>query len=168
MLRLFKPKSIEEQATLIEFEPGSEVDTIHLSLMVWHEDDTTKFIYSPGGNAKFLTENVEQKLTVTLKSQIYISPEGKKKPRFDIFGFTTQKKALVVKSEYKTRTSISYAPTNKPHDLPNLEDIHSATFTLKLKKNQDSTYLNILIKDLMDGSITDCDPQAENGTKTGP
>lgn len=167
MLTLLIPQVISgTSATPVLFEPDSEINEIDLQLRIWHDDkdDVTRFIYSPSGNATFLTDNEIQTLTVTLKSQVY-DDNGVTKARFAIIGHTTKKKKLIDSVEHRPRGG-NFSVTTPSHKFPVTGNIDAVKYKLKLKKHLDDTYINIIVQDMKDGSIIDCDPQAENGTKT--
>ena len=145
---------------------------------MWNDGNEAKFLYSPP-SALFFTDQGEQTLNIELTA----APKTNGDPRYAILGYSTKKKKrknqggqpddLFGRIEFRKKGSSNFTELSPRHKFPmdrsdpsDIDHVEEMKFTLRLNKENRDTYITVIVMDMDERSIIDCDPQAENGTKT--
>jgi len=151
-----------------------KIAKIEMNLHIWAEKTGTseriRFAYTPGSDARFMTNERNQTLSVKLiSSELHGGA-----PRFRIIGHATQDSEFIVAViGKKGGNPLPASAGNHPNRFPlgassdiSATDADEIVITFALKMHMDTAYISIIVLDSKTGAIIDCDPQVENGTKT--
>ncbi|MFD0726651.1 hypothetical protein [Lysobacter brunescens] len=151
-----------------------EIEKIEMNLHIWVErigiNEKVRFAYTPGSDARFMTNKKIQTLSIKLiSSELHRGAQ-----RFRIIGHATQDSEFIVGATGKKGGNpLPEDVGSHPNKFPlgassdiSTTDADEIVITLSLNMHMDTTYISIIVLDSKTSAIIDCDPQVENGTKT--
>jgi len=130
---------------------------IDIELYVWNHNNEMYYIYTPGSNINFVTDQQAQSLTVALKAP------PTQQNRFKIHSYSIRDRSMCHQASYFDAVDNEIAlPVADGH----LFKANPTKVKFNLKLTGVGTYITLNVIDITNNWILSCDPQVENGTKT--